>query len=145
MPTAIHRHVELARAGELPRVIARMSSGWAVMGEKQVLPGYSLLLPDPVVPDLNSLGAEDRSRFLYEASVVGVVSTSSTCLVFIFSSLVSLFSSVSAALRESFRALSSSFALLSDEAPAPSGSEIFLCLTLPLAAKRPVRILSHRH
>jgi diadenosine tetraphosphate (Ap4A) HIT family hydrolase len=48
-----------------------VSSGWVVLGDVQFLPGYCLLLPDPVVPDLNSLGAEARSRFLYEASAVG--------------------------------------------------------------------------
>ena len=31
-----------------------MPSGWAVLGDTQILPGYSLLLPDLVVPDLNA-------------------------------------------------------------------------------------------
>ena len=55
MTTAIHRQVEAARNGELPRVIARMKSGWAVLGATQITHGYALLLPDPVVPDLNAL------------------------------------------------------------------------------------------
>jgi hypothetical protein len=29
-----------------------MESGWAVFGDVQVLNGYCLLLPDPVVPTL---------------------------------------------------------------------------------------------
>jgi len=29
-------------------MISRLPSGWAVMGERQVFPGYCLLLPDPV-------------------------------------------------------------------------------------------------
>ena len=47
--TLIHRQVAAAGRGELPRVVARMSSGWAVLGDPQILPGYCLLLPDPVV------------------------------------------------------------------------------------------------
>ena len=49
MSTVIHQQVDAAAAGALPRVIARMPSGWAVLGDPQILPGYSLLLPDPVV------------------------------------------------------------------------------------------------
>ncbi len=63
MSTAIHRLVAAARAGD-PSVIARMPSGWAVMGQKQVLRGYCLLLPDPVVTDLNALTGAARDRFL---------------------------------------------------------------------------------
>ena len=43
---------------ELPAAIARLPSGWVIMGERQVLPGYCLLLPDPVVPHLNALDAD---------------------------------------------------------------------------------------
>jgi diadenosine tetraphosphate (Ap4A) HIT family hydrolase len=62
--TAIHQHVEAARAGELPRVVARMASGWAVLGDPQITRGYCLLLPDPVVTDLNALTGEARRQFL---------------------------------------------------------------------------------
>jgi hypothetical protein len=55
MPTAIHRRVEQLRANRDPTLIARLPSGWAVFGERQFLHGYALLLPDPVVPDLNVL------------------------------------------------------------------------------------------
>jgi diadenosine tetraphosphate (Ap4A) HIT family hydrolase len=48
-----------------------MTSGWAVMGDVQFLPGYSLLLPDPVVPSLNDLGADERARFLSEMTLIG--------------------------------------------------------------------------
>lgn len=34
------------------------------MGERQVLPGYCLLLPDPVVETLNDLGRAERAQFL---------------------------------------------------------------------------------
>ena len=60
MTTAIHRQVEAARRGELERVIARMLSGWAVLGDPQITRGYCLLLPDPVVADLNALVDDGR-------------------------------------------------------------------------------------
>ena len=69
--TAIHRLVESARRGDDPHVITRMRSGWAVMGRKQVLNGYCLLLPDPVVPHLNALSARDRDQFMAELGLLG--------------------------------------------------------------------------
>ena len=71
MSTVIHQQVEAAAAGTLPRVIARMSSGWAVLGDPQILPGYSLLLPDPVVPHLNALTGTARVRFLSDMAALG--------------------------------------------------------------------------
>jgi diadenosine tetraphosphate (Ap4A) HIT family hydrolase len=71
MSTAIHRYVERCRAGDDPSVIARMSSGWAVMGQRQVLAGYCLLLPDPVVPHLNALDAAARDRFMADLGRLG--------------------------------------------------------------------------
>ena len=41
------------------------------MGDVQFLKGYSLILPDPVVGDLNELSSSDRKTLLYEVSVVG--------------------------------------------------------------------------
>ncbi len=41
------------------------------MGERQVFTGYCLLLPDPVVPHLNALGAERRAQFLSDMVLVG--------------------------------------------------------------------------
>ncbi len=71
MPTAIHRQVEAARRGELERVIARMVAGWAVLGDPQITRGYCLLLPDPVVPDLNALAGEARRAFLDDMAALG--------------------------------------------------------------------------
>jgi diadenosine tetraphosphate (Ap4A) HIT family hydrolase len=48
-----------------------MPSGWAVLGQRQVLAGYSLLLPDPVVPHLNALSAAERDRFLADLGRLG--------------------------------------------------------------------------
>lgn len=71
MSTAIHRRVAALREGKDPTLIARMSSGWAVLGERQVLRGYSLLLPDPVVPHLNALTGRERARFLADMTALG--------------------------------------------------------------------------
>jgi diadenosine tetraphosphate (Ap4A) HIT family hydrolase len=69
--TLIHRRVEAARGGTNPTVIARLRSGWAVMGDHQVVAGYSLLLPDPVVPDLNALSGSARAIFLEDMVRLG--------------------------------------------------------------------------
>jgi len=69
--TAIHTQVVAAREGRDPRVIARLFSGWAVFGEQQFVRGYTLLLPDPVVPNLNALGARERIVFLSDMSRLG--------------------------------------------------------------------------
>jgi diadenosine tetraphosphate (Ap4A) HIT family hydrolase len=69
--TAIHTQVLAARAGRDPGVIARLFSGWAVFGERQFVRGYTLLLPDPVVPNLNALGARERIAFLSDMSRLG--------------------------------------------------------------------------
>ena len=69
--TAIHRQVEAARRGELPRVIGRLPSGWAVLGDPQITGGYCLLLPDPVVPDLNALVGDTRRQFLDDMARLG--------------------------------------------------------------------------
>jgi len=69
--TAIHRQVEASRKGELARVIARMPSGWAVLGDPQITHGYCLLLPDPVVPDLNALTGDARRQFLDDMTRLG--------------------------------------------------------------------------
>jgi diadenosine tetraphosphate (Ap4A) HIT family hydrolase len=69
--TAIHTMVSDAREGRDPKVIARLFSGWAVFGERQFVRGYALLLPDPVVPNLNALGAQERIAFLTDMSRLG--------------------------------------------------------------------------
>jgi diadenosine tetraphosphate (Ap4A) HIT family hydrolase len=69
--TAIHRRVSEARAGRDNSVLGRCASGWAVFGQQQFVEGYLLLLPDPVVPDLNALTPERRSQFLLDMSRLG--------------------------------------------------------------------------
>jgi diadenosine tetraphosphate (Ap4A) HIT family hydrolase len=69
--TEIHRLVARCRAGDLPAAVGRLDSGWLIFAERQVLPGYSLLLPDPVVPHLNALAGAARARFLEDLAAAG--------------------------------------------------------------------------
>lgn len=69
--TAIHRRVDLLRAGGDTTLIARLPSGWAVLGGSQFLRGYSLLLPDPVVGTLNELNGGARLQVLADAAHLG--------------------------------------------------------------------------
>ena len=69
--TAIDRRVAACRTGSDPGLVARLPSGWVVMGDPQVLPGYCLLLPDPVVPHLNALPPAAQCAFLADMARVG--------------------------------------------------------------------------
>lgn len=69
--TLIHQRVSEANAGSNPKVIARMKSGWAVLGDSQFLKGYCLLLPDPVVADLNDFSGQARQQFLDDMAALG--------------------------------------------------------------------------
>jgi len=71
MTTLIHQRVEAARSGINPTVISRVPSGWVVLGDVQFLRGYSLLLADPVMPDLNSLDKKQRIQFLQDMVILG--------------------------------------------------------------------------
>ena len=70
MPLIAER-VEQARRGTNDRVICRLPSGWAVLGDVQFLPGYCLLLADPVVASLNDLDATGRAQFLADMTRLG--------------------------------------------------------------------------
>lgn len=67
----ISERVALARKGANDKVICRMASGWAVMGDVQFLRGYCLLLPDPVVASLNDLDTEARTAYLLDMARLG--------------------------------------------------------------------------
>jgi diadenosine tetraphosphate (Ap4A) HIT family hydrolase len=71
MANLIEERVVAAREGRNPYVIARMESGWAVIGDVQPLPGYCLLLADPVVAGLNDLSEEGRTRYLLDVCRIG--------------------------------------------------------------------------
>jgi diadenosine tetraphosphate (Ap4A) HIT family hydrolase len=69
--TEIHQLVVAAREGKEPRVAARLTSGWVLFGARQFVRGYVMLLPDPVVPTLNALGARERGQFLLDMARLG--------------------------------------------------------------------------
>lgn len=69
--SVVHQIVAEARALTNPGVIAKMSSGWAVMGEYQPLRGCCMLLSDPVVPSLSELTGGPRLRFFEDMTMLG--------------------------------------------------------------------------
>ena len=71
MPNLIEERVAQARAGENPTVLCQMPSGWAVIGDRQFIQGYCLLLADPVVTDLNALSGAQRAQFLNDMGIIG--------------------------------------------------------------------------
>ena len=71
MPVSIPERVETAREGTNPTVICRVPSGWVVLCDMQFLPGYCILLPDPVVFSLNDLSRDKRSEYLCDMATVG--------------------------------------------------------------------------
>ena len=48
-----------------------MPSGWAVIAETQIMVGYCLLLPDPVVPHLNAMDRLHQELFLRDMALLG--------------------------------------------------------------------------
>lgn len=57
--------------GENPMVMARMKSGYAVMGDTQFLPGYCVLLAYPKVNSLEDLSEIDRNQYLADMGLLG--------------------------------------------------------------------------
>lgn len=60
-----------ALRGENPTVIARMKSGFAVIGDYQYLPGYCVLLAYPEAASLNELSMEARQQYLLDMTLLG--------------------------------------------------------------------------
>lgn len=69
--TLIHRNVEACRAGTFAPLICRLPSGWAVLCDMQYLRGYTILLADPVAPDLNALDRAARAAYLLDMATIG--------------------------------------------------------------------------
>jgi len=63
--------IEAAKRGENPTVIARMPSGYAVMGDTQFLLGYCVLLATPQVAQLGDLPLAGRRAFLTDMALLG--------------------------------------------------------------------------
>jgi hypothetical protein len=68
---AIQGRIDSARAGTNPNLIARMPSGWAVLGDQQFIRGYSVLLADPVTDGLNGQDPKARAVFLRDMGILG--------------------------------------------------------------------------
>lgn len=57
--------------GQNPALISQMSSGFAVLAENQYLPGYCLLLANPLVGQLLDLSVEAQHEFLSDMARLG--------------------------------------------------------------------------
>lgn len=68
---SVSKQVESARAGAEPALVCQVPSGWVVLCTMQYLRGYSILLPDPVVPSLNDLTRQQRASYLCDMAIVG--------------------------------------------------------------------------
>jgi len=63
--------LDLLVRGENPKLLVRMKSGFAVIGDTQFLPGYCLLLAYPEVGQLNDLHGAQRDQFLRDMAILG--------------------------------------------------------------------------
>lgn len=64
--------IESALRGENPTVLRRLPAGFAVIGDVQFLPGYSVLLvDDPAVERLSDLPRDKRLAFLSDMDHLG--------------------------------------------------------------------------
>lgn len=70
---AIARRVARARAGQDPELIARIPSGFAILGKHQPAPirGACMLLPHEVVASPNDLAPAARERFFGDLVLLG--------------------------------------------------------------------------
>ena len=66
-----HDRVAAARQGTNPTVLGRMQTGWAVIGDYQRLPGYTVLLYDGDADQLLDLPREDQIGFLADLALLG--------------------------------------------------------------------------
>jgi len=53
-----------------PYVAAELDTGFAVLGDNQHIPGYTLFVSKTCVPELHDLAPDVRSRFLSEMALV---------------------------------------------------------------------------
>lgn len=53
-----------------PYLIARLDTGYAVLADNQLIPGYTIFVCDTCAPELHALPADLRSRFLDEMALV---------------------------------------------------------------------------
>jgi len=72
-PHAISARVACLRAGDAPELLARMPSGYAILGQHQPEPirGCCMLLPHEVVASPNDLAPAARARFFTDLILLG--------------------------------------------------------------------------
>ena len=65
-PGPIAQRLERIHRGDDPQLIARLASGWAVLGDRQpeAIEGCCMLLPDPMVSSVNDLDEAARVAFM---------------------------------------------------------------------------------
>ena len=70
---AISNRLARIHSGEDPELLARMPSGFAILGKFQPEPitGCCMLIPDPVVASPNDLGPLERARFFADLVLLG--------------------------------------------------------------------------
>jgi diadenosine tetraphosphate (Ap4A) HIT family hydrolase len=70
---AIQARVARARSGEDPELLARVPSGYAILGKYQPVPirGCCMLLPDEVVASPNDLALAARAQFFSDLVLLG--------------------------------------------------------------------------
>jgi len=70
---AISNRLARIQRGEDPQMLARMGSGYAILGKFQpdAIVGACMLIPDPVVPSLNDLDDGARGAFLCDFARLG--------------------------------------------------------------------------
>lgn len=63
--------LEALQLSKNPTFVARVPSGVVVLGDSQLLPGYCVLMAEPVVSSLDDLALEARVSFLRDMALVG--------------------------------------------------------------------------
>jgi diadenosine tetraphosphate (Ap4A) HIT family hydrolase len=63
--------LEAALKGENPTVVTRLESGFVVLSDSQMLPGYCVLLAYPMVESLEALPFAKRLTFLQDMTLLG--------------------------------------------------------------------------
>jgi diadenosine tetraphosphate (Ap4A) HIT family hydrolase len=63
--------LEAALKNENPTVVGRLESGFVVLGDSQMLPGYCILLAYPIVESLETLPFAKRLTFLRDMTLLG--------------------------------------------------------------------------
>jgi diadenosine tetraphosphate (Ap4A) HIT family hydrolase len=66
----ICERIALIKKGESPYFVAELRTGYVVIGDHQLFPGYTLFLAKEHKEELHELGEEESQEFLVEMSIV---------------------------------------------------------------------------